>query len=76
MIHPQQHAKGLGRTLTEYRIQHIKAQADLREIVVRTSQFTNAFYAKLGFELQYTKKDFWARGFDLYYMRMPLSKSV
>jgi ribosomal protein S18 acetylase RimI-like enzyme len=41
-------------------------------IIVRTSQLAYKFYQKVGFELEKTEKDFWAKGFDLYQMKMNL----
>ena len=37
---------------------------------LRTTQLAFQFYEKMGFELDKTKKDFWAKGFDLYQMKM------
>jgi hypothetical protein len=41
---------------------------------VRTTQLTDQFYAKMGFQLERTEKDFWAKGLDLYQMRMNIQK--
>lgn len=70
IIHPEFHKKGVGRELTKFRIRHLKSKPEVEEIAVRTSQMSYGFYQKLGFELQHTKKDFWAQGFDLYYMTL------
>jgi len=72
MIHPQHQGKGFGRKLGEHRLEHIRSQPRFKTVVVRTSQFTYAFYQKLGFQLQKMEKDYWARGYDLYYMEMEL----
>lgn len=70
IIHPDYHGKGLGRELTEFRIMHIKTMPSVKRVVVRTSQHTDKFYEKMGFGLIEIKKDYWARGFDLYHMEM------
>lgn len=70
IIHPQYQGKGLGRKLTEFRIQHIKSISTIQQIIVRTSQHTDKFYEKMGFKLIEIKKDYWAKGFDLYYMQL------
>ncbi len=68
IIKPSEHGKGIGRKLTEHRIQHINTKQEIDKIVVRTSQHTYKFYEKMGFKLLKVEKDYWADGFDLYYM--------
>lgn len=68
IIKPNQQGKGIGRKLTQYRIQHIHTKADIEKIVVRTSQHTYKFYKKMGFKLLKIEQDYWAKGFDLYEM--------
>lgn len=64
--------KGIGKELVRHRVEHIKKNSTAKIIVVRTSQHASGFYAKLGFQLVRTEKDFWAEGFDLYQMTMVL----
>ena len=69
MIHPDYQGKGVGKELTQYRIDLIKTSAkNIEWIVVRTTQLTYKFYKKMGFVLDKIEKDFWAKGFDLYQM--------
>lgn len=68
IFHPDYQGKGLGRMLTEFRIEKIKEYPNIQIIVVRTSQLAYKFYEKLGFELQEIVKNYWADGFDLYLM--------
>lgn len=68
IIKPSEHGKGIGRKLTQHRIQHINTKADIEKIIVRTSQHTYEFYKKMGFKLLKVEKDYWAEGFDLYWM--------
>lgn len=70
MIHPKWQGKGIGRELTQYRINHLNANPTIELIVVRTTQFGYKFYEKMGFELEKVEKDFWAKNFDLYHMQM------
>lgn len=70
MIDPEYHGCGIGKKLTQYRIIHIKEQKDIELIIVRTSQLSYRFYEKIGFDLEKIEKDFWAKGFDLYQMKM------
>lgn len=71
-IHPDYHGKGLGTKLVKHRLVWIKEKTDFTKVIVRTSQHTHEFYAKMGFELVNTEKDYWAIGFDLYEMKMNL----
>lgn len=68
MIHPDYQKRGIGKSLVTFRINYLKEVHRVREIGVRTAQFTNAFYAKCGFELKEVVKDYWAPGYDLYDM--------
>ena len=62
--------KGVGSQLVQHRINHVKANPNIHKIVVRTSQLAYKFYEKCGFILKGTQKDYWAKGFDLYYMEL------
>jgi N-acetylglutamate synthase-like GNAT family acetyltransferase len=70
IIHPDHQGKGVGRSLLTFRLELLKGLDHIHRIIVRTSQHTDKFYAKLGFTLLDVKPDFWAEGFDLYYMEM------
>lgn len=67
-IHPTLHGKGIGKMLLKHRISILKANKKTKQITVRTSQFASGFYEKNGFVLKKVVKDYWAKGFDLYYM--------
>ncbi len=41
---------------------------EIDRITVRTSQVAYQFYQKQGFILKSIKKDYWAKGFDMYAM--------
>ena len=68
IIHPNYQEKGFGRELLHYRVSVLKSIATIQKIVVRTSQHTNLFYQKQGFELKEIVPNYWAEGFDLYFM--------
>ena len=70
MIDPQSQGKGIGKKLTQYRIAHLKQNLKIGFIIVRTTQLVYKFYEKMGFELEKVEKDFWAKNFDLYQMKM------
>lgn len=70
MIHPDYMGQGIGKKLLSHRIEHIKKNPAIDQIVVRTSQIAFKFYQKSGFELVSIEKDFWAEGYDLYLMQL------
>ena len=66
IIHPQHQGKSLGALLLKYRIEKLKSIEGIQKITVRTSQLVYKFYEKQGFTLKEIKKDYWAKGFDMY----------
>jgi ribosomal protein S18 acetylase RimI-like enzyme len=72
MIHSDSHKRGLGKLFLEEHLQRIKADKKFKKVTLMTSQYTDVFYEKLGFKTSYTKKDFWADRFDLYFMEMDI----
>ncbi|MDO6517862.1 GNAT family N-acetyltransferase [Zobellia uliginosa] len=74
IIAPNSQGKGVGRKLAQHRLHHLKERKNIELIVVRTTQLAHKFYEKMGFELEKTEKDFWAKGFDLYQMKMSNKK--
>jgi len=75
IIHPDYQGKGIGKTLTLFRIAELKHSHNVNLITVRTTQLVYQFYEKLGFTLEKIEKDFWAAGFDLYQMNMTVSQT-
>ncbi len=76
MIHPESHGKKLGQKLLQYRLSLLKSAGDVEKVIVRTSQLAFGFYEKNGFNLEKTVKDYWAEGFDLYFMTYDLSRNI
>lgn len=72
LIHPAYQGLGIGNELTRFRIEKIKENPQIKEIQVRTTQLAYRFYEKLGFKTKGNEKDFWAKGFDLYDMKLIL----
>jgi ribosomal protein S18 acetylase RimI-like enzyme len=70
MIHPDFQGQGIGRELTHFRINHLRRIPHIEEIVVRTSQHVFKFYEKMGFKIDHIEKDYWAKDFDLYQMKI------
>lgn len=70
MIHPNFHGQKLGTFLINFRISKLRLLSNQLKITVRTSQMAYKFYASCGFLLKEIEKDYWAKGFDLYYMEL------
>jgi len=68
MVHPEGQGKGWGSALVRYRLQQMQAIPDRGTIVVRTSQLAWRFYERFGFRTKEVVRDYWAPGYDLYYM--------
>lgn len=68
ILHPDYQGKSLGTQLIKHRITKLKTIESVKKITVRTSQAAYAFYEKKGFNVLEIKKDYWAKGFDMYYM--------
>lgn len=68
-IDPDYQGKGIGKALLKFRLDYLKKMSGITDIIVRTSQFAYRFYAKQGFSLEQITRDYWAQGYDLYYMR-------
>jgi [ribosomal protein S18]-alanine N-acetyltransferase len=71
ILHPEFQGKSLGTMLLKHRIDLLKSMPSIENIVVRTSQVAYKFYGKSGFISTQIEKDYWAKGFDLYYMELP-----
>jgi len=70
MVCQELHGRGLGRQLTEARMQRIGEEPSVREIALNTSQFTSAFYERMGFQLMSVDRDGYAPGLDRCEMRL------
>jgi ribosomal-protein-alanine N-acetyltransferase len=70
ILDPNFQRQGLGSLLLNHRITLLKNDKEIKKIIVRTSQFVYKFYEKSGFKLLEKVTDFWAKGFDLYYMEL------
>ncbi len=72
IVHPDFQGKGIGSALLRHRLNLLKKDPAIRQVIVRTSQHVHTFYEKNGFTLEKTAADFWAPGFDLYQMALQL----
>lgn len=62
MVERRLHGQGLGRAFTEFRVQQCRLAYPGTPIEIKTSQHTEAFYAKLGFRTLATEPDKFAPG--------------
>lgn len=70
IIKPESQGKGIGKKLTEHRINYLNKNFKIDLIFVRTTQLVYKFYEKMGFKLMKVEKNYWAKNFDLYYMEL------
>jgi ribosomal protein S18 acetylase RimI-like enzyme len=70
IIKPDSQGKGIGRKLTEHRINRLNKSKEIDLIIVRTTQLVYKFYEKRGFYLMKVEENFWAKNFDLYQMEL------
>jgi len=76
MVRQELHGQGLGRKLTEARMRHVREEPTVREIALNTSQFTSAFYQRMGFELVSVERDGYSPGLDRCEMRLRIDGSA
>lgn len=67
IVHPDWQRRSLGSLLLKHRLNVLNSMG-IKRITVRTSQVAYQFYQKRGFVLKNIKKDYWAKGFDMYAM--------
>ncbi|HEY0019665.1 MAG TPA: GNAT family N-acetyltransferase [Longimicrobium sp.] len=72
MVRRERHGTGLGRLLTEARMDRIHADPAAMEIALNTSQHTRAFYERRGFATERVVPDGFAPGLDRCDMRLIL----
>lgn len=65
---PVHAGKGAASAIARHSLAELKARSEIGEIMVRTSQHAESFFARFGFQTQKTVADFWAEGIDLYQM--------
>lgn len=75
VLHPDYQGKSLGTRLLKHRIDILSGISSVRKISVRTSQMAYRFYRKNGFVLKQIETDYWADGYDMYYMEYQPSEA-
>ncbi|MEH3122505.1 MAG: GNAT family N-acetyltransferase [Sphingomonas phyllosphaerae] len=64
MVDHRQHRSGIGRILTQSRLDAARATPGVRQVRLDTSQHTQGFYARFGFEVERVVPDGYAPGLD------------
>jgi hypothetical protein len=70
MLRADHIGKGLGRLMTEFRIQKSREKFGSCPLVISTSQHTQGFYEKFGFALTSHEPDGFGPGIDICKMRL------
>lgn len=70
MVRLELHGRGVGRALTQLRVEAALQEPKLSEIALNTSQHTRGFYEKMGFRLLEVIEDGYAPGLHRCEMRM------
>ena len=71
MVRRDLHRRGYGEQLLRERLRHIAAEPRFQRIVIETTQFSRAFYARHGFVATREQRDGFAPGYDLVEMLRP-----
>ena len=72
MVERGRHRQGLGRALAVARLHQAEADPSIQRITLSTSQHTQGFYARFGFETQKVTPDGYAPGIDRWDMVLKL----
>lgn len=74
MVERALHGQGIGQQLTAKRLDAIRALPQLRQVQINTSQHTQRFYARFGFETVKVTPDGYGPGIDRWDMLLPLTR--
>ena len=74
MVRQDLHRGGLGRRLTEERLEAVRARTAAEAVTLATSQHTTGFYERLGFVVVAVEKDGFAPGLDRCDMELRLER--
>lgn len=76
MVERTLHGQGIGQQLTAKRLDAIRTLAQLRQVQINTSQHTQRFYARFGFETIKVTPDGYGPGIDRWDMLLPLQPTA
>lgn len=73
MIDHSSHSKGIGRFMMEEFRTKVISNGNSNRITLKTTQYTDKFYEKLGYHTTYFEEDFWVKGLHLYFMERSIA---
>jgi ribosomal protein S18 acetylase RimI-like enzyme len=76
MVDGALHRRGFGRMLTQARLDQIRSNVAIRQVVLNTSQYTTTFYERLGFSVIATIHDGYGPGLHRCEMVLALSSQL
>lgn len=74
MVAPERHGRGIGRMMTHSRLDAASRHPGVTRIILDTSQHTQGFYARLGFEPMSVTRDGYGPGLDRWDMVLTLRR--
>ena len=74
MVHARMHRQGLGTLVLVGRLDAARRSPAVRRVLLDTSQHTQAFYARFGFQCQRVTPDGYGPGLDRYDMCLALTR--
>ena len=72
MVSNPYHGKGIGKLLTEARLELARSIPEIEKVTLNTSQHTQGFYSKFGFEMTKVTTDGYGEGLDRWDMVLNL----
>ncbi|MBO9740136.1 GNAT family N-acetyltransferase [Xanthomonas axonopodis pv. begoniae] len=76
MVHPTLHRQGLGTMLLLARLEALRLSPNIEQVVLDTSQHTQAFYARFGFVVKQVVPDGYGAGLDRWDMALDLRRRI
>ncbi|MBL3545968.1 GNAT family N-acetyltransferase [Chryseobacterium sp. KMC2] len=76
MIHAGYHGQGMGKLLTQFRLDLLKKKYPDKNLKIETSQHTAEFYKKNGFTIVDIVPDGFAEGIDKYTMKIEFKSEL
>ena len=74
MVHARHHRQSLGSRLLRTRLERIREELNVQRVIVNTSQFTEGFFARFGFQTEAVTHDYYAPGLHCVRMSFGLAE--
>jgi predicted GNAT family N-acyltransferase len=76
MVHPKLHRQGLGTMLLRVRLEALRSSPSIEQVILDTSQYTQAFYARFGFVVNQVVLKGYGPGLNRWDMTLGLRTSL